>query len=65
MSYLPVSVWKNPPLTYNGRNVVPTLVPSFLDGSSSFLQVKRQAIKAWMSFEFQQDSITDFGVNCP
>ena len=37
------------PLTYNGRNVVTTLVPSFLDGSSSFLQITRPTIKAWMS----------------
>ena len=36
-------------LTYNGRNVVTTLVPSFLDGSSSFLQITRPTIKAWMS----------------
>ena len=40
------------PLTYNGRNVVTTLVPSFLDGSSSFLQVTRRIIKAWMSLNF-------------
>ena len=32
--------------TYNGRNVVSTLVLSFLDGSSSFLQVSRTIIKA-------------------
>ena len=25
-----------------------TLVPSFLDGSSSFLQISRPTIKAWM-----------------
>ena len=25
-----------------------TLVPSFLDGSSSFLQITRPIIKAWM-----------------
>ena len=36
------------PYTYNGRNVVTTLVPSFSNGSSSFLQVTRSAIKAWM-----------------
>ena len=36
------------PLTYNGRNVVTTLVPSFSNGSSSFLQVARSTIKAWM-----------------
>ena len=28
------------------------LVPSFLDGSSSFLQVTRLTIKAWMSLYF-------------
>ena len=40
------------PYTYNGRNVVTTLVPSFLDGSSSFLQITRLNIKAWMSLNF-------------
>ena len=40
------------PLTYNGRNVVTTLVPSFLDGSSSFLQITRPTIKARMSLNF-------------
>ena len=29
-----------------------TLVPSFLDGSSSFLQVTRPAIKAWKNLNF-------------
>ena len=29
-----------------------TLVPSFLDGSSSFMQVTRTAIAAWMSLIF-------------
>ena len=28
------------------------LVPSFLDGSSSFMQVTRTTIKAWMSLNF-------------
>ena len=37
------------PQTYNGRNIVTTLVPAFLDGSSSFLQVTRPTIQAWMS----------------
>ena len=27
-----------------------TLVPSFLDGSSSFLQITRPTIKAWMGY---------------
>ena len=30
------------------------LVPSFLDGSSSFLQVTRQTIKAWMTLNFSK-----------
>ena len=38
--------------TYNGRNVVTTHVPSFSNGSSSFLQVIRSAIKAWMGLNF-------------
>ena len=29
-----------------------TLVPSFLNGSSSSLQIKRPTIKAWMSLNF-------------
>ena len=29
-----------------------TLVQSFLDGSSSFLQITRPTIKAWMSLNF-------------
>ena len=29
-----------------------TLVPSFLDESSSFLQITRPTIKAWMGFNF-------------
>ena len=33
------------PKTYIGRNVVATLVPSFSNGSSSFLQVTRSVIK--------------------
>ena len=40
------------PLTYNGENLVSTLGPSFLIGSSSFLQVRRATIKAWMSSNF-------------
>ena len=31
-----------------------TLAPSFLIGSSSFLQVSRTCIKAWMSSNFNQ-----------
>ena len=37
------------PKIYNGQNLVSTLAPSFLIGCSSFLQVTRTTIKAWMS----------------
>ena len=40
------------PLTYNGRKVVTILVPSFSNGSSSFLQVTRSVIIAWMGLNF-------------
>ena len=40
------------PETYNGRNDVTTLVPTFSNGSSSFLQVTRSAMKAWMGLNF-------------
>ena len=42
------------PSTYNGTNVVTTLVPSFSNGSSSFFQVTRSAIKAWMGLNFNK-----------
>ena len=42
------------PLTYNGRDIVTTLVQSFLDGSSSFLQVTSPTIMAWMSLNFSK-----------
>ena len=35
-------------------NVVKTLAPSFLIGSSSFLQVMRTIIKSWVSLKFDQ-----------
>ena len=37
------------PYTCNGGNVVTTLVPSFCDGSSSFLEATIPTIKDWMS----------------
>ena len=40
--------------TYNGRNLMNTLAPSFLIGSSSFLQVSRTCMKAWMSSNFSK-----------
>ena len=40
------------PWTYNGRNVVTTLVLSICNGSSSFLHTIRTTIKAWMSLNF-------------
>ena len=42
------------PKTYNGRNLVNTLAPSFLNQSSSFLQVTRTCMKARMSSNFGQ-----------
>ena len=42
------------PKTYNGKNVVTTLAPSILIESSSFLQVTRTYMKAWMSSNFGQ-----------
>ena len=40
--------------TYNGRNLVNTLALSFLNRSSSFLQVTRTCMKSWMSSNFGQ-----------
>ena len=40
--------------TYNGTNVVSTLAPSFLNGSSSFLQVTMTTIKAWINWNIGQ-----------
>ena len=40
------------PLTYEGRNVVTTLVISILNGPSEFLHNIRTIIKAWMSLNF-------------
>ena len=42
------------PYTYNGSNLVNTLAPLFLIRSSSFLQVVRTCMKAWMSSNFGQ-----------
>ena len=38
---------------YNGRNIVSTLVQSFLDGSFTSLQVISPIIKAWMSLNLK------------
>ena len=51
--------------TYNGRNVVTTLVLSILNGSSLFLQIRRTTIKAWMSLNFTKDHVTFYGVSSP
>ena len=40
------------PKTYNGKNLVNTLAPLFLIGSSSFMQVSRTCMKARMSSHF-------------
>ena len=37
------------PLTYNGGNVIPRIVTSFLIGSWSNLPITRTVIKSWMS----------------
>ena len=42
------------PQTYYGRYVATTLVVSILNGSSSFLQIRRTLIKAWMSLNFDK-----------
>ena len=42
------------PQTYNGENVVNTLAPSVLIGSSSFLQVIRTTTRVRMSLKFGQ-----------
>ena len=42
------------PYTYNGRNLVNNLAPSFLIRSTSFVQVRRTSMKAWMSSNFGQ-----------
>ena len=34
-----------------------TLVPSFSNGSSSFLQVTRSAMKAWMGLNFGKNPL--------
>ena len=47
LEHLEKSLW-----TYNGRNVVTTIVLSILKGSSSFLHTIRTTIKAWMSKNF-------------
>ena len=43
---------KKSPQIYNGRNVVTTLVLSYLNRSYSFLQIRRTTIKAPMSLNF-------------
>ena len=45
---------KKSPLTYNGKDVVNAQVPSFLMGSSSFLQSTRTAIRSRMSSDLDQ-----------
>ena len=41
------------------NNVVTTLAPSFLIGSSSYLQATSKPIISWMGFEIQQDPTRD------
>ena len=53
------------PKTYNWENLVSTLEPLCLIGSSSFLQVTRTTIKNLVEFEFRRNSTTALGVSCP
>ena len=60
------------PKTYNGRNLVNTLAPSFLIRSSSFLQVflASSFLQVTMhesldEFKFRQDITTNSRVICP
>ena len=46
-------------------NVVNTLEPLFVIGSSSFLQVRRTTIKPWTSSKFDQIGPKDCRVSCP
>ena len=45
---------KKSSLTYNGKDVVNAPVPSFLMGSSSFLQATRTAIRSQLSSKFSE-----------
>ena len=45
---------KKSPLTYNGKDVVNAPAPSFLIGSSSFLQATRTAIRSRISSKFSE-----------
>ena len=47
MSYLPLSIWKNP-----YRLIMGEMLQPILNGSSSFLHTIRTTIKAWMSLNF-------------
>ena len=68
---LPLGAWEGlcyfivtlpePSYNYNNvRNVVVTLAPSFLIGSSSFLQ-----FKCLNEFKFRPDPTSDYGTFCP
>ena len=52
------------PLTYYGEKLGCILAHSFLIGSSSFLQVTRTTIKAWISSNFCGIPLLT-GVSCP
>ena len=45
------------------NNVVTTLAPSFLIGSSSFLQATSNPIISRMGLKFRPDQTLDFGLN--
>ena len=52
MSYLPLSVLKNPHRLIMGEMLCCRVVLSILEGSSSFLQITRPTINAQMSLNF-------------
>ena len=51
MSYLPLSVWKNPHRLIMGEILYHSSAFN-VNGSSSFLHTIRTTIKAWMSLDF-------------
>ena len=53
------------PQTYNGRNVVTTLVLSIFEWIFFILADKKDNYKSLNEFEFRQDPITYYGVSSP
>ena len=67
-SYLPLTAWKNAHILIMGE--MWPIAPSFLNGSSSFLQIYMYGGRAWIKalIEFLISSnypTIDYGVSCP